>query len=93
MPLSDLTDVPVVFSNTGPSSGLPDYTQDIGLMHERCESLGFRVSAEETKPDGACGINGLLGKHNKKLLELQCLSVIILFGEFVITFRPGEYSE
>ena len=66
--MSDLTDVPVVFSNTGPGghASLPDFTQDIGLMHERCESLGFRVSAVETKPDGACGIHGLLGINTTK---------------------------
>ena len=67
MLLTDLTDVPVVFSNTVMEAGLPDFTQDITLMHERVEELGFRVSDEESKPDGACGIHGLIGIHTTSI--------------------------
>ena len=48
-------------------SGMPDFTQDIPLMHERLQECGFRAS-EETIADGACGIHGLLGT-NKTLAE------------------------
>ena len=67
MLLTDLTDVPVVLSNTVMQSGLPVFTQDNDLMHGRCAELGFRVSDQLTKPDGACGITGCIGKFITQL--------------------------
>ena len=67
MLLTDLTDVPVVLGNTVMQAGLPVFTQDIALMNERCAELGFRVSDQLTKPDGACGITGCIGKFITQL--------------------------